>query len=59
MMWAKTIDNHTYIYWNGQPIYKRWDDQPKHPSILFNNIWPNEWVKKLKHNEVNKTDKAD
>ncbi len=39
--------NHTYIYRNGEMVYKRWDG-PKgktQPSLLCNvNGWPHEWI---------------
>jgi len=38
-MWAEKKDNHIYIYWRGEVIYKKGN-----PSILFNKYFPNEMI---------------
>lgn len=43
-----TIDNHQYILYCGELIYKRWispvTKKKTEPSMIFNKHWPNEKV---------------
>lgn len=46
-MWSKRVDNHIFIFHNGQPIYKSWfskSGKKTQPSLLFNKYWANEWI---------------
>lgn len=47
LMWSEVKDNHTYIYRNGELVYKRWNGRnmkKTQPSILMNKYWNNEWI---------------
>ena len=52
LMWAEKHGNHTYIYWRGQPIYKRWDNDPNHPSIIFDKFF-NYWIANHEEKQTN------
>lgn len=50
-MWSEIVENHLYVYWAGQLVYKRWNG-PKggktQNSVLFNHEatgWPNEEIR--------------
>lgn len=49
LVWSEVRDNHTYVYHNGELVYKRWNGknmEKTQPSLLWNRIigWFNEWV---------------
>ena len=48
LMWSERVDNHLYIYRNGELVYKRWVGKrggKTQPSLLFNpHTPPHEWI---------------
>ena len=49
MLWSLRHKNHLFIFYKGEPIYKRWyykdTNNKAQNSILFNKQYPNEWIK--------------
>ncbi len=41
MMWSERHDNHLFVFWNGELVYKNYDDK-RNGSVIFNKHWPNE-----------------
>ena len=41
-MWSKVIDNHRYIYWNGEVIFKQYLNSDE-PSVVLDKKGWNNW----------------
>lgn len=48
LFWSERIQNHIFLYYKGNLIYKRWvgndPSQKTESSMIFNELWPNEKI---------------
>ena len=48
LFWTIKEQNHVYLFYKGELIYKRWVGKnggtKTQPSIILNEVFPNEWI---------------